>query len=70
MVLEEGAVKGDKVGGKGCKCKGYRVRSSCVLRCSSIIVRESAIIQNCTGIGRMEVTCKVGIIDYSVSGEW
>jgi hypothetical protein len=32
-------------------------------------VGEGAIVRCFGGIGRMDVTCKVGIIDYSVSGE-
>jgi hypothetical protein len=28
-----------------------------------------AIVRDCRGIGRMGIMCKVGIVDYSVSGE-
>jgi hypothetical protein len=33
-------------------------------------VGESAIVRYCRGKGRVGVTCKVGIIDYSVSSEY
>jgi hypothetical protein len=36
----------------------------------SVTVGEGAIVRDCRRIGRMWVTCKVGIIDYSVSGEY
>jgi hypothetical protein len=33
----------------------------------SVIVWEGAVVSDCRGIGRLEVMCKVGIIDYLVS---
>jgi hypothetical protein len=39
-------------------------------RCSSVVVRETAIVRDCRGIGRMGIMCKVSIIDYSVSCEF
>jgi hypothetical protein len=52
------------------KCGGYRVIGPlCMLRCSSIVVREGAFVRDCRGIGQMEVLCRVGIVDCSVSGE-
>jgi hypothetical protein len=41
-----------------------------VQRCSSVTVGENTIVRDCRVIGRMQVMCKVGIIDYSVSGEY
>jgi hypothetical protein len=48
---------------------GYRaVRPQCVLKCSLVVVGHSAFVRDCRGIGQMEVMCRVGIVDYSVSG--
>jgi hypothetical protein len=33
-------------------------------------VGEGAVVEDCRGIGRMGVMCKVGITDYSVSAEF
>jgi hypothetical protein len=33
-------------------------------------VGEVAVISDYRGIGRMGIMCKVGILDYSVSGEF
>jgi hypothetical protein len=44
------------------------LQHSYLLRCSSVIVEECAIVRGCQGIGRIRVMCKVGIIDYSVCG--
>jgi hypothetical protein len=35
----------------------------------SVVVWEGAIARDCRGIGRICLTCKVDIIDHSVSGE-
>jgi hypothetical protein len=40
-----------------------------VLRCCFAVVCEGSIIRDCGKIGKMGVTCNVGIKDYSVSGE-
>jgi hypothetical protein len=42
---------------------GYRA-----IKFSSVIVGEGAIVWDYRGIGRIGVTCRVDIIDYSVSG--
>jgi hypothetical protein len=39
------------------------------VRCSSVVVGKGAIVRDCREVGRMVVMCKVGTIDYSVSGE-
>jgi hypothetical protein len=56
-------------GGRDVKHWGSRVLSPyCVLRCSSLIEEEAAVVRDCCGIGRIGVICKFGIIEYSVSG--
>jgi hypothetical protein len=38
------------------------------VRCNSVTMEESAIVQNCRGIGRLVVMCKIGVIAYLVGG--
>jgi hypothetical protein len=39
-----------------------------MLMCS-LVVGNGACVMDCRGIGLTEVMCRVGTIDYSVSGE-
>jgi hypothetical protein len=53
MMLEEEAERRDGARrGRSVKCGGYRIiRPECILRCSSVVVREGAFVRDCRRIG-------------------
>jgi hypothetical protein len=71
MVLEEKAgSRNDSRERRVVRCENYGITRLYV--CKGVIqslLKEGAVFRDCRGIRRMEVMCKVGIIDFSMHGK-